>query len=74
VNPWIVAVLAAAVLTLAFAVVVVVGSISQVKDLGRTAQRFQDEVGGLASDISRDAGRVSDRAAALQGPKAGRAG
>lgn len=66
-NGWIVAVLVASGLTLAIVVVVVLGSISQVKDLGRSARRFRDDVGGLASDISRDGARVSDRAARLEG-------
>jgi len=72
VNPWIVAVLAATGLTLAIMVVVVASSISVVKDLGRSARRFSDEVGGLASDISRDAAQVSDRTAQLQAPRRGR--
>jgi len=68
VNPWIVAVLAASGLTLAIMIVVVASSISVVKDLGRSARRFSDEVGGLTSDISRDAAKVSDRTAQLQAP------
>jgi hypothetical protein len=68
VNPWIFAVLVASGLTLAGVVVVVLGSVSVVKDLGRSARRFSDEVGGLASDISRDAAQVSDRTAQLQAP------
>ena len=71
-NGWIVAIVIALVLTLAFTAVVVFGSVSQVKDLGRAARRFQDEVGGLASDISRDAARVSDRTSRLEGPKRAR--
>jgi hypothetical protein len=68
VNPWIVAVLVASGSTLVVVIVAVAGSISVVKDLGRSARRFSDEVGGLASDISRDAAQVSDRTAQLQAP------
>jgi hypothetical protein len=69
VNPWIVAVLTASGLTLVFLAVAAVASISTVKDLGRAARRFSDEVGGLASEISGEAARAGDRAAQLEPPR-----
>jgi hypothetical protein len=72
VNPWIVAVVVASGLTLLFLVVIILGSVSTIRDLSRSARRFSDEVGGLASDISRDAATVSDRTAQLQAPGRGR--
>jgi hypothetical protein len=68
VNPWIAAVLVASGLTVVLLLIAAVSSISAVKDLARAARRFQDEVGGLATEISGDASRISERAAGLEPP------
>jgi hypothetical protein len=72
VNGWIVAVLAATAVTIILLGVFVAAEVSQILDLGRTAQRFQDEVGGLAAEISREASTVSDRTSQLHAPGKGR--
>ena len=69
-NPWIAAVLIAFFFTLVVAIGAVLTSISAVKDLARSARRFQEEVGGLAADIGGDADRLTRRTAALQPPGA----
>ena len=71
-NGWIIAVLAASAVTIILLGVFVAAEVSQMLDLGRTAQRFQDEVGGLAAEIRREASRVSDRSSQLRGPGQGR--
>jgi hypothetical protein len=72
VNGWIVAVVAASAVTLILLGVFVAAEVSQILDLGRTAQRFQDEVGSLTAEIGREASTVSDRTSQLQGPGKGR--
>lgn len=71
-SGWIYAVIAASVVTIIFVGVFVAAEVSQVLDLGRAAQRFQDEVGGLAAEIGREASAVSERTSKLQGPAKGR--
>jgi type II secretory pathway pseudopilin PulG len=68
-NPWIVAVLAASAFTLVVLTVAAAASISTVRDLARSARRFQRDVGGLASEISGEAARASDRAGHLETPQ-----
>jgi hypothetical protein len=72
VNPWIAAVIAASGITLVIAVIAIVSSISAVKDLGRSVRRFQEEVGGLAAEISGDADRIGQRAGELRSPSGNR--
>ena len=43
----------------------------QVLIVGRTAARFQDEVGPVAGEISRDGTRLGDRAQNLKIPRSG---
>jgi hypothetical protein len=62
-SRWILAVVIASGLTLAGVLLAIVGSFSALTDLGRTARRLRDEVGGLTSDISRERDRVRDRTA-----------
>ena len=71
-NPWIVAVVIASGITLVGLIVVVLASISTVRDLARSARRFQEDVGGLAADISSEAGNASAHAARLERPGADR--
>jgi heme exporter protein D len=72
VNPWIAAVIVASGLTLVVLIIAIVSSISTVKDLARSARRFQREVGGLAAEINSTAAEVGDRAGRLQPPGATR--
>jgi hypothetical protein len=65
---WIAAVLAASGVTLALLLMFVLGHISSFLDLGRAAQRFRDEAGGLAGEISHEASEVRERAGKLQKP------
>jgi hypothetical protein len=72
VNPWIVAVLAASGLTLAVVIVAAFASVSTVRDVARSARRFQEEVGGLAGEIGSEAARAGDRAARMEAPRRAR--
>ncbi len=45
---------------------------SQLLQLTRAARRFQDEVGGLAAEISRGSNRASQRVSNLSTPGKGR--
>ena len=45
---------------------------SQLLQLTRAARRFQEEVGGLAADISRGSRRASERVSSLPTPGKGR--
>jgi hypothetical protein len=74
VNGWIVAVVVASGLTLALVAIFALGYVSLIVDLGRTARRFRDEVGGLADEVSREASRAGDRAGRLRPPGDARRG
>jgi len=64
---WILAWLLATLVTLVVLGAFLASMVSSMVQVGRAAQRFQDEVGGLAADISRDAARASDHADNLRG-------
>lgn len=59
---WILAWLLATLVTLLLLGAFLASMVSSMLQVGRAAQRFQDEVGGLAADISRGAARASEHA------------
>ena len=63
---WIFAWLIATFVTLVVLGAFLASFVSSFLQLGRAAQRFQDELGSLAADISRGASRVEDRAEHLR--------
>jgi type II secretory pathway pseudopilin PulG len=67
---WIAVWLLASLVTLMLVGVFLAFLVSQLLQVGRAAQRFQDEVGGLASDISRSASRAEEHAGSLRPPRA----
>ena len=66
---WILAWLLATLVTLVVLGAFLAAMVSSALQVGRAAQRFQDEVGGLADDISRGAARAGDRTANMRGPE-----
>jgi hypothetical protein len=54
-------------LTLAVTIAMLIALIRHVFVLGRAAGRFNDEVGGIAKDISEQADRASSRVQAIPG-------
>jgi hypothetical protein len=72
VAPWIAVWLVVSALTLVFLVAFGVSLARQVLLVGRTARRLGEEAAPLADEISREAGRASDRAAHVQPPRTGR--
>jgi hypothetical protein len=65
---WIFAWVLASVITLVVLGAFLASMVSSMLQVGRAAQRFQDEVGGLAADISRGASRAGDHTAEWRGP------
>jgi hypothetical protein len=65
---WLLVWLLATLITVVVLLAVLASMASAIVQLGRAAQRFQREVGGLASDISRSAARAGDHAGRLQAP------
>ena len=63
---WIFAWLMATLVTLVVFAAFLAAFVSSIIQIGRAAQRFQDDVGTLAADISRGAARAGDRAARSQ--------
>jgi len=66
---WILAWLLATLVTLVVLGAFLAAMVSAALQVGRAAQRFQDEVGGLATDISRGAARAGDRTSRMRGPE-----
>lgn len=66
---WILAWLLATLVTLVVLGAFLAAMVSSALQVGRAAQRFQDEVGGLAADISRGAARAGDRTANMREPE-----
>ncbi|MEP6758057.1 MAG: hypothetical protein ABJB55_02565 [Actinomycetota bacterium] len=67
---WIAVVLLASLVTVMFVGAFLAFLVSELLQVGRAAQRFQDEVGDLAADISRGASRAGERADGLRPPGA----
>jgi hypothetical protein len=65
---WILVWLLATLVTLVFLGAALAAMVSSMLQVGRAAQRFQDEVGGLAADISRGAARAGDRTQRVREP------
>jgi len=66
---WILVWLLATLVTLVFLGAFMASMVSAMLQVGRAAQRFQDEVGSLAADISRGATRAGEHAADWRGPE-----
>ena len=66
---WILAWLLATLVTIVVLGAFLAAMVSSALQVGRAAQRFQDEVGGLAADISQGAARAGDRTASMRGPE-----
>ena len=64
---WILAWLLATLVTIVVLGAFLASMVSSMLQVGRAAQRFQDEVGGLAADISRGAARAGGHAAGWRG-------
>jgi hypothetical protein len=71
VSTWLIWWFVIALVTTLVIVVVVVGLVRQALVLGRAGKRFQDEVGPLADEISREGDRASAHAARLRSPGLG---
>ena len=65
---WILVWLLATLATLVVIGVFLAATVSSMLQVGRAAQRFQDEVAPLAADISRGTARAGDRSASLREP------
>lgn len=66
---WILVWLLATLVTIVVLGAFLAAMVSSALQVGRAAQRFQDEVGGFAADISRGAARAGDRTASMRGPE-----
>ena len=66
---WLLVVLLANLVTLIVLLGYLLSQIDQIVQLMRAARRFQEEVGGLAGEISREAARASERAGRLRSPR-----